>query len=58
MHERSHAHNGIYGAPSGERQTRREPDMGGASRYFLTAGYEQWELEWIYKVGLKPCGME
>ena len=31
---------------------------GGASRFFLNAGYEQWELEWIYSVGLRPCGLE
>ena len=37
---------------------RGHADEGGASRFFLNAGYEQWELEWIYKVGLKPCGME
>lgn len=29
---------------------------GGASRFFLNAGYEPWEMEWIYKVGLRPCG--
>lgn len=38
--------------------TQGHTDEGGASRYFLTAGYEQWELEWIYSVGLKPCGTE
>lgn len=29
---------------------------GGASRFFLTAGYEQWEIDWIYANGLRPCG--
>lgn len=33
-------------------------DSGGASRFFLEAGYEPWELEWIYSVGLKPYEME
>lgn len=37
------------------------PDMGygsggGASRFFLTAGYEPWELDWIIANGLTPCG--
>ena len=31
-------------------------DSGGASRFFLTAGYEPWELEWIIANGLTPCG--
>lgn len=31
-------------------------DEGGASRFFLTAGYEPWELEWIIANGLTPCG--
>lgn len=31
-------------------------DEGGASRFFLTAGYEPWELEWIIANGLAPCG--
>lgn len=31
-------------------------DEGGASRFFLNAGYEPWELEWIYTNGLRPCG--
>lgn len=31
-------------------------DSGGASRFFLTAGYEPWELEWILESGLRPCG--
>lgn len=31
-------------------------DSGGASRFFLSAGYEPWELEWILSNGLKPCG--
>lgn len=31
-------------------------DRGGASRFFLTAGYEPWELEWIIANGLTPCG--
>ena len=35
--------------------TPREASEGGASRFFLTAGYEPWELEWIYQVGLRPC---
>ena len=29
---------------------------GGASRFFLNAGYELWELEWILANGLRPCG--
>ena len=33
-------------------------DSGGASRFFLTAGYEPWELDWIYANGLRPCWME
>ena len=33
-------------------------DEGGASRFFLNAGYEPWEIEWIYSAGLRPCGME
>lgn len=42
--------------------TRREvqaqaTDKGGASRFFLTAGYEPWELEWIIANGLTPCGL-
>lgn len=31
-------------------------DSGGASRFFLNAGYEPWELDWIYANGLRPCG--
>ena len=31
-------------------------DKGGASRFFLTVGYEPWELEWIIANGLTPCG--
>lgn len=31
-------------------------DHGGASRFFLEAGYEPWELEWILANGLRPCG--
>ena len=33
-------------------------DEGGASRFFLNAGYEPWEIEWILANGLRPCGME
>ena len=33
-----------------------DADEGGASRFFLTAGYEPWELEWIIANGLTPCG--
>lgn len=35
-----------------------DANEGGASRFFLNAGYEPWELEWIYSVGLRPCGSE
>lgn len=35
-----------------------EDPGGGASRFFLNAGYEPWELEWIYNSGLRPCGSE
>lgn len=31
-------------------------DQGGASRFFVLAGYEPWELEWIIANGLTPCG--
>lgn len=31
-------------------------DEGGASRFFLTAGYEPWEHDWITANGLTPCG--
>lgn len=31
-------------------------DEGGASRFFVQAGYEPWELEWILANGLRPCG--
>lgn len=34
----------------------READEGGASRFFLTAGYEQWEIDWILANGLRPHG--
>lgn len=44
--------------PATRSEYNREADEGGASRFFLNAGYEQWEIEWIYSVGLKPCGME
>lgn len=49
--------NPVYGKPN---TTRNSPDdygdSGGASRFFLTAGYEPWELEWIIANGLTPCG--
>lgn len=35
---------------------RGHSDEGGASRFFLNAGYEQWELEWILANGLRLCG--
>lgn len=53
---------GGYGGTVGlNRDDRRDigyGDSGGASKYFLTAGYEPWELEWIYSVGLRPCGTD
>lgn len=50
---------GILGAYAGDEPDREfEANEGGASRFFLNAGYEQWELEWIYSSGLKPCGTE
>lgn len=36
----------------------RKMDSGGASKFFLEASYEPWEVEWIYSVGLRPHGME
>lgn len=39
---------------AGERQGYN--DSGGASRFFLAAGYEPWEHEWITRNGLTPCG--
>ena len=33
-------------------------DEGGASRFFVEAGYEPWEIQWIYEAGLRPCGTE
>lgn len=50
---------GVYGEGTEGWQTMGGyDDEGGASRFFLTAGYEPWELEWIYKAGLRPCGTE
>lgn len=44
----------------GATMTRHSPDDygdgGGASRFFLSAGYEPWEYEWIITNGLTPCG--
>lgn len=58
----THAGHNLYGNGMGQTdpgyQTKGYGDSGGASKYFLTAGYEQWELEWIYSVGLRPCGTE
>lgn len=50
--------NGTMGGGwSGSKQETREVlDSGGASRFFLNAGYEPWELEWILANGLRPCG--
>ena len=43
----------------GDERARESPkgygDEGGASRFFLNAGYEPWELEWILANGLRPC---
>lgn len=48
------------GYHGGTRTERLDPgnygDSGGASRFFLNTGYEQWELEWILANGLRPCG--
>lgn len=53
-------HGGALGAPNplkdGTGGTRGIADQGGASRFFLNAGYEPWELEWILANGLRPCG--
>ena len=52
-------HRTIYGAlGNGEPEDQTYGSGGGASRFFLNAGYEPWELEWIYEVGLRPCGTE
>lgn len=51
--------NQVYGArKNGARDDHTYGSGGGASRYFLNAGYEPWELEWIYSVGLRPYGTE
>ena len=49
----------LYGAaPSQGKAFAGYADEGGASRFFVQAGYEPWEIEWIYSAGLRPCGME
>ena len=55
----SPASSGMFGRGHGaETKPEHEGynDSGGASRFFLNAGYEAWELEWIYANGLRPCG--
>ena len=53
----SQANTGSYsGGMPATRDVERAASEGGASRFFLNAGYEAWELEWIYSVGLSPCG--
>lgn len=54
------AHNGntIYGSYNQDSKDATYGSGGGASRYFLNAGYEPWELEWIYQNGLRPCWLE
>lgn len=47
---------GIYGPDPHGRKSSHYGDEGGASRFFLNAGYEPWELEWILASGLRPCG--
>lgn len=44
------------GRAAGAREDIGFGSGGGASRFFLTAGYEPWELEWIIANGLTPCG--
>lgn len=55
------ANSGMFGTHGGIKEPgarATERDKGGASRFFLQAGYEPWELNWILDNGLRPCGME
>lgn len=49
----------VYGTfRNGSTEDQTYGSGGGASRFFLNAGYEQWELDWIHSVGLRHCGTE
>jgi len=48
--------NSMFKGTGGVNHDKEYADEGGASRFFLQAGYEPWELEWILASGLRPCG--
>lgn len=57
-HKAHHKHENVSSWDKPSMDFEGYGDKGGASRFFLQAGYEPWELEWISENGLRPCGME